>query len=137
MDQPVWVTEAGSLGTYPANTNLAIQLDAYPKYPGTHVYYNLESGTLPDSSLNAMTLSVDGLISGIPQSVQTETEYKFTVRVADEYGTFTDRTFSITIAGIAKPYFTTPKGDLLNVLDSIWVEYQLQYTNPLNENLVV
>lgn len=137
MAQPEWVTGAGSLGTYPANSKLSIQLDARPQYPSTRVKFTLQSGSLPTNVLNEIVLSPDGLISGIPDAVQIETEYRFTVRVTDETGDFKDRTFSIIIAGIATPHFTTPKGLLLNVLDSRWVEFQLEYTNPMNEEVVV
>jgi hypothetical protein len=137
MAQPEWGTNAGNLGTYPANSNLAIQLVGSPKFPSTQLTFSLQSGSLPASSLNALTLSTTGLISGIPDAVQVETEYRFTVRITDDLGEFRDRTFSISIAGISTPHFVTPKGEILNVLDSRWVSFQLLYTNPLNDDIFI
>lgn len=137
MAQPEWGTNAGNLGTYPANANLAIQLVATPIFPSTNLTFTVQSGSLPASSLNALSLSPSGLISGIPETVAVETEYRFTVRVTDEVGDFRDRTFSITIAGISTPHFVTPRGEILNILDSKWVNYQLLYTNPLNDEIFI
>lgn len=137
MAQPEWGTNAGNLGTYPANANLAIQLVATPIFPSTNLTFTVQSGSLPASSLNALSLSPSGLISGIPETVAVETEYRFTVRVTDEVGDFRDRTFSITIAGISTPHFVTPKGEILNILDSRWVNYQILYTNPLNDEIFI
>jgi len=137
MAQPEWVTESGNLGTYPSSTDISIQLDARAILPATNLTYNLQSGSLPLGILNNLTLSSSGLISGNPKPVSMETMHEFTVRVTDENGNIRDRTFSISIAGIIKPELVTPKGEIMNVIDSKWVEYQLEYSNPLNEEIVI
>jgi hypothetical protein len=137
MAQPVWLTDAGDLGSYPSNSSISIQLQSEAVAPATNITYTLISGSLPTGQLNALSLSTSGLISGLPAILNVDTKFDFTVRITDEFSNFRDRTFSITVAGIQKPTFTTPKGQILNILDSKWTEFQLQYSNPLHEQVEV
>jgi len=47
MAQPVWITNAGSLGTYPSNSVISIPVSAQAVLPATSVTYKLLSGSLP------------------------------------------------------------------------------------------
>lgn len=126
MAQPVWNTPAGSLGTYPAGIASVYTLSASAVLPAVTITYSLLSGSLPAG----FSLSEDGIISGIPSLVTTETVSTFGVRVTDNYSNIRDRTFSITVTGSAIPSLTTPAGNLLSTNDSIWLELPIEYSNP-------
>jgi hypothetical protein len=134
MAQPIWNTTAGTLGTFSAlNGIIPIQLSASPVLPATSVSYQTLSGSLP----NGLVMTVTGIISGIPQSVPENTDYIFVVRATDNLGNIRDRTFSIIVSGAQAPSFTTPAGSLFSQLDSIWVEFPINYSNPISTNPVV
>ena len=133
MAQPIWNTPAGTIGTYPATIALSTQLSASPVLPATSVTYILLSGVLPPG----ITISSSGLISGTPTLVTTDTTSTFTIRARDNLSNIRDRTFSMSISGVAIPEFTTPEGSVLNTLDSIWIELPIAYNNPDSTNIVV
>ena len=133
MAQPIWNTPAGTIGTYPATIALSTQLSASPVSPATSVTYILLSGVLPPG----ITISSSGLISGTPTLVTTDTTSTFTIRARDNLSNIRDRTFSMSISGVAIPEFTTPEGSVLNTLDSIWIELPIAYNNPDSTNIVV
>lgn len=135
MVQPVWATPEGSLGTFPSGTNISIQLFAKPVYPGTFVTYKLLSGSLPTGQ--NITLSKEGLITGKLDFLATNTTYNFTVRCTDDARNIRDRSFSITTSGAVAPSFTTPEGRLLEVFDSQWVDFQVNYNNSVTTNKVI
>ena len=137
MAQPEWITGAGNLGTYPSAAALSIQLHATAVLPATNLKYTLISGSLPAGDIVDLIITEDGVIKGTPKVVQVQTQYDFTIRVTDEFGDIRDRTFFIIISGIAIPQFITHSGVILNVLDSTWVNYRLDYTNPINETLKI
>jgi len=137
MSQPRWQTQAGSLGTYPTGIPISIQLAAFPEVPATLVSYTLLSGELPSgTSKNPLTLSYSGLLSGIPENISTEKTSTFTIRAKDDLNNIRDRTFSLTISGSNRPVFTVPSGELLHVNDSVYVEYRMNYSNPIIDNEV-
>ena len=133
MAQPVWNTEAGSIGSYPALLPMAYQLSASAVLPATSVLYTLLSGALP----SGLSINEDGLISGTPTLVTRNTLSTFAVRVTDNLQTIRDRTFSINVSGSAVPQFTTPNGSLLSTQDSLWVSLPITYTNPSTSNPVI
>ena len=133
MAQPVWNTEAGSIGSYPALLPMAYQLSASAVMPATSVLYTLLSGTLP----SGLSLSETGTISGTPTLVTQDKITTFTIRVTDNLQSIRDRTFSITISGSAIPQFTTPNGSLLSTQDSLWISLPITYTNPSTSNPVI
>ena len=135
MAQPTWNTPAGSLGSFPSQIAFVSQLSATANSPATSITsYILISGSLPDGvSLNTTT----GLISGTPDVVPNQTISTFVIRATDNLDNIRDRTFSITITGTAVPQFTTPGGSILNTVDSIWIETQIQYDNPLNSTILI
>lgn len=133
MAQPIWNTTAGSIGNYPYGFAMTFVLSASPVSPATSVTYTLLAGSLPDNiSLN----STNGILSGIPVLVTQNTVTAFTIRATDNLGNIRDRTFSITVSGTAIPQFTTASGLILSTQDSIWVQQQIEYTNPDANNVV-
>lgn len=130
--QPTWVTTAGSIGSFPALIPLSVTLQANAATPATITSYKLLSGTLPAG----ISLSTNGIIFGTPEIISQETIYLFTVRVTDSNNTIADRTFSITVSGSAIPEFTVPDGNILQILDSIWIELPITYTNPIPTNQI-
>jgi len=127
MAQPIWNTEAGSVGTFPALIPIEIQLSASAVPPANSISYSLISGSLPPR----VNFSETGLINGGPALVSGTNEYKFVVRATDDLGNIKDRTFSITISGTAKPEITTPAGTLVSVFDSTWLEIPIEFSSPI------
>ena len=136
MSQPVWVTPAENLGTFPSGINLNIQLIAAPTAAGaTRITYTLLNGVLPEGTrTSSVRLTADGLITGVPKNIAKETTYNFTVRAIDNLGNLRDRTFSLNIFGFEGVSIDTPSGLLFNVVDSTYVDYQLQINNPVDGN---
>ena len=132
---PEWITPKGSIGTFPSQVAMTFTFVATPIAPADTVTYAVLSGSIPDGlTLNATT----GVLSGTPAIVGADTIYNFAVRVtdnddSDEYS-IADRTFSLTISGVAIPSFTTPTGTILNTNDSIWIELPIEYSNPVTTN---
>lgn len=134
MAQPNWNTPAGSLGTYPSSlTIVPIQLSASAVLPAVSVTYAIISGSLPAG----LEMTEDGLINGTPNAVAQNTSSTFVVRTTDNYQNIRDRTFSLTITGVSGPTFSTPSGTLFSQNDSIWVEYPIEYNNPIPTNQVI
>jgi len=138
MANPVWQTTGGDLGQYFTDSPLNIQLVAYPVLPSTQVYYTLLSGNLPNGLIdNPVVLDYyTGVISGIPDNIIDETVFSFTVRATDDFNNIRDRTFSITIVGSNRPYFYTPTGEILNVTDSAYIRYDIQFVNNISTNKI-
>lgn len=132
MSNPVWVTNSGSIGVFPAGLSINISLQANPVTPATTVTYTLLSGSLPQG----LSLNSTGLISGTPALLGLDSTSIFVVRATDNLGNVKDRSFSIGISGEAIPQFTTPAGNIFTTEDSVWIEYPLLYTNPVSSNLV-
>jgi len=133
MSQPIWITPAGSMGSFPYGNIMVFQFLATAITPATSVTYTLISGLLPTN----LSLSAIGILSGIPTLVTQDTSTSFTIRASDNLGNIRDRTFTITISGTAQPQFITPAGSLLNTNDSIWTQIQIQYSNPDPTNPVI
>ena len=134
LSNPVWVTQGdqGSLGTFTALTPMAINVLAVPQQPSTSLSYIFLSGELPDG----LTFSDNGFIEGIPALVDKETTYTFVIRAIDNFQLIQDRTFSITISGVSKPFFVTKSGSIYNGPDSRWIEIPILYSNPVVSNPV-
>jgi hypothetical protein len=130
MAQPNWITPAGSLGSYPSTLPVSITLSASASSPAVSLTFALLSGSLP----SGLSLNSSGVISGTPTLVSSQTTSTFVIRVTDNLGSIRDRTFSMDISGSSIPELTTPTGGILSTLDSIWVELQLEYSNPDPEN---
>lgn len=138
MAQPIWVTDAGNLGTYPTDSNLNIKLVAQPAYPSTNIAYALVSGYFPEPIKNTQ-IRIDplgGTITGTPKNIATETVYTFTIRAIDNYNNIADRTFSFTLVGANSPKIITLPGEIIRTADSIYANTQIEYTNPIASNFI-
>ena len=137
MSNPItWVTASGIIGVYPAEVAMVYRLAAIAELPYTITKFEIISGSLP-AGLNFRS---DGKISGTPQVITNDISNEFVVRVTASDGTntaFKDRTFSITITGEATPQFTTPEGLLFTTEDSTWIEFPIEYSNPISTNEVL
>lgn len=131
MSQPTWTTNQ-QLGSYPSLIGLSIQLVAVPQPPAVTLSYTLISGNLP----GGITISTSGLVSGIPELISEDTQFTFVVRVTDNLGNIKDRTFTMTISGVAIPQLTPVPGSIVNEQDSTWIEQQIPYTNPISDNKI-
>lgn len=132
MEQPVWNTPVGDLGTFPSGKLLEIKLSATAGNLTTDLDYKLLNGTFPIGC----TLSTKGVITGIPIDTPTRTVYTFTVRATDNFNNVTDRTFSFTVYGFIGAYFLVKSGEVINTTDSVFVDYQIQYSNPTKDNVI-
>ena len=130
MAQPIWVTPAGTLGSYPAGIPISIALLAVVNPPAFRVdTYTLLNGSLPPG-LSLSTVLTVGQITGTPLLVPEATTFNFGIRATDELGNIRDRSFSMIVSGSQIPIFTTLSGSILNTNDSIWIEQQINYSNP-------
>lgn len=133
MPQPIWITPSGSLGSFPAQVSLSYAFLANAVSPATSVTYLFLSGNLPEG----LSFSSAGILTGTPPNVVADTTYTFSIRATDNLGNLRDRTFSLTISGSAIPQFTTPEGDILSTIDSVWVEMEIGYSNPNTNNPII
>jgi hypothetical protein len=131
MSPPIWITPSGSLGTFPQLIPMQVQLIANAVSPATTLTYKIISGNLP----TGLNLTTNGLIYGTPSIVNQTNSSIFVVRVTDNLNKIRDNTFEITITGENTPKFTNPI-DVLNINDSTWVEYEMLYDNPVQDNPV-
>lgn len=132
MSHPIWITSTGLLGTFPQLIPMQIQLQAIPESPATVVFYKIISGELP----TGLSLTSNGLIYGTPGIVDNTKSSIFVVRAYDDQDEIRDRTFQINISGDNVPTFVTPTGNLFTTYDSIWQEFPVLYTNPVQDNPV-
>ena len=141
MAQPVWVTPAGNLGTYPEGVFFQLPLLAENPNPG-ELFYEVIAGNLPAG----VQCNAEGLIVGIPQAVvslqgvpaavSADVTSRFAARVYTktpfgQIDRLADRTFTITISGQNVPEFITPAGQIAQYYDGTVLEpgYQIEYTD--------
>lgn len=98
-DSPIWVTSAGSLGTFNSGS-VSYQLESTDDESNT-VTYSLVSGSLP----TGLTLSSSGLISGT--NTAAPATYSFTISISDGSNASISRSFSMNV-----PYPTVTGGTL-------------------------
>jgi hypothetical protein len=134
MAQPIWTTPAGSIGSFPYGYPMIFNLIATPVSPATSVRYQVLAGTLP---ANVVLNTNNGVLSGTPALVTSDTVTTFTIRATDNLNNIRDRTFSMIVSGAAAPQFTTQSGVLLTTQDSIWTQIQIEYSNPSPNNEVI
>lgn len=132
MLQPEWKTGAGDLGTYPSTESLSIQLTADPQFPANQVFYKVLAGSLPAG----LSITPRGAIIGKPNNVSIDLVSTFTIRATDNQNNIRDRTFLLTISGSNSPKLITPPGSILTTVDSVYINYKLQYTNPIPNNII-
>ena len=135
MSEPTWHTPAGDLGKYYTNQPFKIQLSAFPVSPATRIHYEIVSGFLPEG-VEGKPVQIElysGYLTGTPKVIASETIFNFTVRAIDELNNISDRTFYLTLIGSGAPKFTTKPGKILDIVDSIFFDYQITYHNDIPE----
>jgi len=116
-----WITPAGFLGTVTELTTASFTVEA----AGSNISYQLISGTLP----GGISLSKNGVISGIPDVVLKNTQYRFVIRATDNIKS-DDRTFRIDIENTGNPRWITPSGILpIGHLDQHYDAYNKEFIN--------
>lgn len=144
MAQPVWLTPAGDLGTYPEGVFFQFPLMAEEPDLGATVYYQVIAGELPAG----VQVAANGLIVGIPKAiasvqgvplpVASDITSRFAVRAYTTQvisgmtviNRLADRTFSITVTGQDAPEFVTPSGTIATVFDGTLItDLQVEYTD--------
>jgi len=146
MAQPVWISEAGDLGTVEEGKFFQIPLYAYdPDYPDdkTKIYYIMLSGELPEGVRCGISGLIEGIpkavgnLAGVPAEVGENVTSRFTVRIYNEIqingvdyvNEVADRTFTLTVVGQDIPEFTTAPGSLGTFYDGDYVSYQLGFSD--------
>jgi len=139
MAQPVWLTDAGSLGTIEEGRFFQLPLLAEDSDNGT-VYFSLLAGSLPAG----IQVSSNGLISGIPKAIAVlqgvpsevgeNVTSEFSIRAYTKTGSggidrLNDRTFKLTVTGQDVPTFITPAGEIGRWLGSDRVDYQIEFSD--------
>lgn len=133
----IWLTKGGDLGFIPDKEYFELQLDAYDT-EANPLKYSVIAGTLPTGLL----MTSAGMIKGIPIITPTITNLnrvstsKFTVRLTTQSGKVTDRTFSLTVAGLTAPVITPTSSSLGTYITGNFLDIQLNSTKP-NSNLPV
>lgn len=133
MSRPTWVTPPGSLGVIPEGVFYQIPLVAVAD---EIVNYEVIAGNLPPG----IQLSETGILSGnpsaaaslqgVPLPVSRDTTSKFAVRATTNTG-LTDRTFSLTIAGLSVVTWNTPAGNIGTYVDGVQIpDITLSFRDP-------
>lgn len=127
MSRPVWITEAGNLGTFPELEFFSMPLEV-DNPTGTPVTFAFLSGELPPGLQVIRT----GVLQGVPVVLnpvaagETRT-YKFTIRASCQTPTVVvDRTFSFTVSNIVPPTIIPETTQLDEVFDGTLVSIQLE-----------
>ena len=109
--QPVYVTGAGSLGTFPdgARSGISLSVNATDPESAGNVTFEIQSGALPAGLALVNTAAEGGtaIISGNASAVGTNTTSNFVLRAVDAASNTTSRAFSITISAPASTSFTS------------------------------
>ena len=130
MAQPIWTTPAGDQGIFSSNVPTTLAFVATPVEPAKTISYKLLNGSLPAGlSLNSLT----GIVSGTTAGVTSNVKSTFTLRAIDDLGGFRDRTFSATVQTAGFPRFTKQAGLILTVQDSVYTDYQIKYSTPIED----
>jgi len=134
MAAAIWLTPAGNLGIIPELEYYQLALDAYNP-GGSTLTFKLLSGRLPDglriaTDGNISGIPVKGEIAGTPAAVAKTVTSRFTIRITNAQGQVSDRTFSITVAGILPPIITPEPGTLGRYIDGSYVHIQLGAIEP-------
>jgi len=128
MAQPIWITDAGNLGTIAEGVFYQLTLFAYnPADPGANdVYYIMLAGDLPEGIQCSRTGLISGIpkavasLQGVPSPVSRAVTSTFAIRAFTEkivngvevIDRLADRTFSLTVTGQDPPVFVTPAGNV-------------------------
>ena len=113
---PVFVTSAGSLGTFTEGDSIDVTVVARDPDSSSAVTFELQSGSLP-AGLSLVNQSGDSCrITGTASAVSSDTTSNFTLRAFDSASNTVSRAFSITINDFTmnSARFDSSSGDYLN-----------------------
>ena len=148
MTQPVWITPAGSLGTWPEGVFYRVSVQA--QAPGQDVFFRLIAGELPAGVQITSNGFVEGTprnitdVQGVPREVGEDVTSRFAVRAytTRQIGNQTvidrlaDRTFTITITGQDLPDFVTPPGEIATFYDGSKGEVAIEVSDPDPDDII-
>lgn len=125
----IWLTPAGNLGIIPELEYYDLPLDAYSPTGGP-LTFKIISGSLPEGleiydDGRILGIPVLGQIRGVPEAISRVTTSEFTVRITDTDNKVTDRTFSLTVAGLTPPVIVPETADLGTYIDGTYVDIKL------------
>ena len=141
MVKPVWVTDAGNLGTIEEEVYYRLSLEATTPDGGALTYQVISGYMPPGIILNESSGEVAGRpakdynIGGTPYQVSQDTTSTFCIRITNAQGKIADRTFSLTVTGQDSPELTTTAHELARVFDGTFVNVQLGYKDDDDDDL--
>lgn len=124
---PEWITPAGSLGSFDESVPLILPLSAIDP-DDDPITFSKTAGTFPPG----LIMDDAGVISGTPAQVGSNTIFAFVIRVEDDKGKFTDRSFSIQILDTVNvpPFWNTLPGSLGSVDEGQPIIFILSAVDP-------
>lgn len=137
MAQPLWITDAGSLGTIAEGLFFNTPVIAEDPDGGT-VEYTLIAGELPEGIQILRNGTIEGVptpfarVRGVPTEVSENVTSQFAVRASvTENGStrINDRTFSLTVTGQDIPEFVTPAGSIGTFYDGNQVDIDIEFSD--------
>ena len=128
---PVWVTSAGSLGTFVKGSS--VTGDTFVVFAGdldsSTITYSETTSVLATANMVLEAFTAGGYnkvrIKSSSASPDSVTTYTFTLRATDPAGKTADRQFSIGSIANTDPAFTTASGSLGTIIDSSRDSYTL------------
>lgn len=132
----------GAVKSIVSNTSLLLYMDSSFSYSNIPVaatdpiFYSVVSGKLPtglhlDQFGNVLGVPINGELEGVPAAIQQVTTSTFTIRATNVEGKISDRTFSITVAGVNPPIITPKNTSLGTYFDGDLLTYQLNVVEPI------
>jgi hypothetical protein len=126
MSNIKWVTSK-NLGIVEEDSYFQIQLMATGD--ASQISYTLISGNLP----NGVNLSYSGMLFGTPRTIigqqVFDSNFDFTVRVGDGYGTVADKTFSLMVSAVKSSSINDQFEYLGLFLDGDWFSHRIPLEN--------
>lgn len=131
MGIPVWVTQAGNLGTIEEGEFYELLMEAYDP-GGGELEYEVIAGYMPPGLVMSERGVIQGrpkdlyLIRGVPFEVAQDVTSTFCCRITSSTtNQISDRTFSITVTGQDAPTLITESQELDRVFDGDFVDIGL------------
>ena len=113
---PVFVTSAGSLGSFVEGTSISIEVEAYDPESAGDPTFEIQSGSLPSGITLSSQSGGKATFSGTLPTPGSETTTTFVLRASDDASNTSSRSFSITTrAPVTQSYtssttFSVPSG---------------------------
>ena len=140
MAYPIWITPGGDLGKISSQDWFDLDLMAYD-INDQSIFFTLVAGQLPSGLALDPQGKVAGkpkndiILEGVPAKVNKDVTSYFTIRVENQDGQITDRSFYITVTGNHKPMLLNDTQLLGIYLDGTPVSIQLTSVDLDNDPL--